>query len=387
MSTSTAPEVKKFTEIKKGLYWLIILGVIGVIAILSLILIIPLWGYSLDIFGIKIGPVQVLTLLGGLWIVESVVVVKVNEYLGVTLFGRPVAINGPGIYFVPKGLFHLYRVRSDIMEEFWPDHPNKVFHGEDKDTLPDGNSRAWRFLSGAPKDGGGTNAPIKRKDVDFSNILEVQQTIEISGFVAWRVNMNALFDYIIASGNNREEVRLQILAIIRGNLTVEASKYTVAELMPQLDAIALNLQEKIQKVVGDTYGIDIKTLKIDPPNISRDLAAAQRDANKARAEAVATKTKADAEEYRLTKEGAGKANAIQAEIESVGKGVTEAARTMGMSPATVYAGRIAENTIGQSSVTVLGTETFSNVVGGIGASVLTGLNKNTPTTEKKDGGE
>ena len=392
MSTNSPKETDLIKKDSKDSF-LIHKGLLSLVKIITYVVMVALgfmiflfWDYTHNLFGLKISPAQVLSLLLALWIVESFLVVRVNEYLGVTFFGKPVDVRGPGWYFLPKGFFHLYRVRSDIMEEFWPDHPNKVFHGEDKDILPDGNSRAWRFLSGAPEDGDDTKAPLK-KEVDFTNILAVQQTVEISGFVAWKVNKSSLFNYIIASGNNREEVRLQILAIIRGNLTVEVSKYTVAKLMPELDVIALNLQDKIQKVVGDTYGVDIITLKIDPPNISRDLAAAQRDANKARAEAVATKTKADATRYELTQEGFGKAAAVQAEIEAMGRGVTEAAKTMGMDPATVYAGKIAEQTIGQGSVTVLGTESFSNVVGGIGASVLAGLNKNTlKATEKKEGG-
>lgn len=318
------------------------------------------------------------------WVGDAITILEVNEFCGLTLFGRRVTTFGPGLYLFPRLLFKRYIFKSDIYEIYWPAKQDEIFHGLDEQLVPAGLSRAWRFLTGAPNAKGNRTSGQTSEEVSFSNILDVQQFVSLSGFTAWQIQRERLFDLILASGGKTSEVEDQIFSITFGHLTSQVSKYTISKLNQNLQKIAKSNEKEIQKVLGEKYGVKIITHTINPPNISHGLAEAQRDANKARAAAVKTKTEADAEKYRLIRVGEGDGQGDKARIKGEGEGIKDASDLLDMSPEAYYAGRVAKDTLGEGDVTVLGTESIGNMVSGIASSLLRGVTGKKTKKENTD---
>ena len=64
--------------------------------------------------------------------------VQADQIAVLTLFGNPKDILGPGLPFVPIGLFNLEYLPTTVNQEEFPAQPEKVYHGEIIDTLPEG---------------------------------------------------------------------------------------------------------------------------------------------------------------------------------------------------------------------------------------------------------
>jgi regulator of protease activity HflC (stomatin/prohibitin superfamily) len=314
---------------------------------------------------------RIVAILLTVWVADAFLVIKVNEFGAVTFFGIAAKTFNSGPKIAPRGLFTRFIYRSDVYEEFWPAKPDLISYVDDNTPIQEGFTRAWRFLTGTPKEIVGKKGE-NAKRITEANVLDVQQFVSMSGFMTWRVKREKVFEFIIASEGDVTQVRTQILGLVKGTLTQEVSKYTVGVLNTKLAEVAEGLKDEILKNLGE-YGIEVLISRIDPANFSHGLAEAQRNLNISRAGAVKTQIEAEARKYSTIKDAEARKEEIRLALEGEGEGIKKAAELMNIEPGEVFAGKVAEKTIGETDTVILGTESFQNVLGGLSSTILKGL--------------
>lgn len=322
-------------------YW-IVLCVYGVlVAGMVVLYIIPRWNDVDHLFGVDISVAQLVAGILGLHIVLSIWILHPAEFGATTCLGLAVNTYNPGPHFMPFGIFQRRVFPSDLIELPLPASPNLLFDGDDKDPVPKGMERVWRFVTGAPE---------KASDPSETNQLQVQMVLSVSIFVAWRLRRTGAFNYIISASGDPDQVREQVSGIAQAVLGPACGKRTVAEIISDLNQIATEVRTKIEEVLGP-WGVDIITCRVNSPNISHDLATAIRDAAKARAVAVKKITEA-------------KGTTAETGAPEVGlaEGLKVAAELLGLSTEQVLAAFVARNTIGAASTIVApGTDGLANM--------------------------
>lgn len=394
-TTDDAPEVERESLVdvqqNRPLYFAVLIVWAALIGATFIFYVIPSWGAEEGVLEARLTGVVLAVYVG-----FSLMFVRLNEFGALTFFGKPTITLGPGAYPAPWGLFKRYHVSAEVHEFYWPAKLDNIFYGDDEVPVPAGKERAWRYLSGAPKkpvltkqrrkelvereqkDSGATQV-LADMGVDVHNVLNVQQVIAVSGFSTWRVLRDRVFQYIIAASNDPAQVNAQMFGYMRTLLAQQVSKYTVGDFNAHLEKVGAELRESVDRRMRQ-YGVFVDTTEVNSPNISHEFAKAIRDSNEARARAVATKVTADGDYYAAVRKAEGERALAREPIIGRGEGVKQAAESMGLEPASVFAGQVAENTMGEGDMTVLGTESLNNVLGGLTAQIAKNMRR-TPTPQ------
>lgn len=331
------------------------------------------------------------------WLILSLKRVDTEECAGITFFGSPVWMTGPGLKLIPWGLLEITYLPGTVNQEQFPAEPELIFKGPDDQLLPEKSIvingeqvtrqmvRPIRVTTAGPdpkrkrgaaklRNGNRDTHDEEYEDKLERDILDSRMALEISFFVRWRILSKCIFDFIINAGGDVEEANKQMRDAGEQLFAEEFATRTPGVIIQDFAAIRGALENAIKKrVVG--WGVEIIQVGWTSPDLGITVSQALRDipANKARA--IATRVRARADAYNVTKN-----------LEGEGEGLKAQARKLGVTGADVLAARVAHDSIGKGDV-ILGTEGLAQVFGLIKA-VKGGMEKESKTEKKpEDKGE
>ncbi len=349
----------------KSLFWGINVGVLmACILTLSVAIVTgsthTLWGEE------NLSSAQLICGFFIIWIAASLKVIQVDEVGAVFFYGTPMLTMHRGPKLLLAGIFQLEKFQSSVIQNQFPDEPELIQKTDDKTFLEE--------VVVVLADG----TAIKRKKVrplrvttrrpsadDVDDILNSQMTVEFTFWVRWVIKDP--FALIIGTGGDVDEAVRQMRDTGESRLNIEVTQMTPSELISQFDGLQKRLFAGIRDSVAD-WGIEVKDVGLATPDLNHEVAIAMRDITIAKANAVRTRTTADAESYRLAQEGAGRAQARAAELAGEGRGYKEGAELMGIAPSEFLAAQVARDTIGEGDL-ILGTEGIAQAVG-LGKKIL-----------------
>lgn len=277
------------------------------------------------------------------YIVASYRRVQTYEVGGVMVLEKPAKELEPGWHFVPLWLAELHTYPIGRLQKQYPAEPELIFKGEDNLPLPPGMVREIRVTTAAPK------AATPGTD----DVLNVQKVISVTFFVVYRIANRRFFDfYTKIPGESWPEKREYIERLIRDSaetdIVEKVSNYTLGEVLSQITTINTELKKCVQENV-ESFGIEIIDVKMQNPDISRDLATALNEIPIANARAKATVTNAEAAAHATKVTAQADAEAIEVKAAAKGKGQRIAADAMSMDPAEYRAGEVAVESLSQNA--------------------------------------
>lgn len=300
--------------------------------------------FTLDHRIYHLGPVCVEIGLTYLWLSWKVVA---PDSVGAAYFyGTALSRLASGPRFLPYGLIQL-RTFSKNMKEFQcPGEPEKVYKGDDKDTLPDGMVRPIRVTTATQKKGddpkSGSGGPL---DTQMSMIVN---------FVFQYVVDNIL-DFIANFSGDFAEVEKQLRDIGEQRVGEIAAKNTPETFIEKLEEINGELGELVSERF-ERSGIKIISVRLISPDPSHGVSEALAKVPKARAEAQARIIEADATKVEKTKAGEGEAAARLAMLEAEAKGLKKMIQDLGVKGEAVLAAQTAGKLAENAGTIVVGTQ-------------------------------
>lgn len=272
------------------------------------------WEITVSFLEIEWDIGALLLLASVLYVLMSLEVIKTNERVGLTMFGRPVILLEPGLYYVPWILLQMVKYPRTVIQAQFPGEPEHVIKGDDAVF-----SQTYAKLS--PEERKTFVRPIRittahpKNDSALKDApLNAQMTIEVS-FVVRFLIVN-VFNFS-ANIENIESAIRQIRDTGEALLSISISKRTTAEVVEKLQEIKDELEEATKKATK-TWGVVIESVSILSPDINHKVAEGLRDATAARATKLKTTTDAEAERDKRRLHGEGDAAAMKAVQKATG---------------------------------------------------------------------
>ena len=240
-------------------------------------------------FGITFSGGPTLILLAMIYLMLSLKEVGANEVAGAFCYGKALVRLSPGLHFIPLFLMQVLKAPRTVQEFQCPDDPERIFKGDDKETLPLGMVRPIRAVTRAPEN-------IEK------DILDTRMTLSVNFAVQYAIT--GIFDYTANFGST-EEIQKQLRDIGEVTIVEDITQNTPASFIKNLPKINLKLAEQVKERFENS-GVNIISVRLLSPDISHEVSMALAGIPKARAEAAQVEAKAEGEKTRLTKEGEGK---------------------------------------------------------------------------------
>lgn len=305
---------------------------------------------------------------GLLHFAAGVRIIGPNDFAAILVLGYPTIVVTGRLIVVPPGIFLLVLFTRQTTQNELPAEPDKIFRDEDKQAVPEGMKPPIRitFANPDPKD-------IKAKTVDPSDPLEQRTTNEVSIFVRWRIIEP--WDFYVNIGNIDEATRQLEDTSVRF-LQEKLTKMTPSQAFKSLHEINEELDNLIRKKT-DSWGIQLIDASIKLIGLSRSLNTSIQAIAQSKAAKQSAIITAEGEEQKLTLEGQGRANAVQAEIDARTKGMKKMAGDLDVDEELIVGAEMAR-AIGQSpsEKIIIGTQGFTELVG-IGKAIA-GISGNRP---------
>jgi len=273
---------------------------------------------------------------------------------------------GSGPHFIPWGLMQL-STRSRLVQEFQcPGEPEKVFRGHDSDPLPsEGMVRPIRVVTRAP-------------EKEDTGILDAQMTLIVSFVVQYVIgdvlNFNSNF-------GSTQQVESQVRDIGEVIIAEAASATTPAGFIKKLPEINASLITAMEDRL-DHSGIEIISVRMISPDVSREVSAALAGIPVASAKAQARIIAATANETELAKEGAGKASAEQAMLVAKAAGRKKMATELNVAGSEILAAETANSLVNANTVIVGANSGMQELMGAVTA-IRTTLQQPQPKGDTK----
>ncbi len=319
-----------------------------------------------------------------IWMSTSIAFVGADEIGMAYFYGIPISTIDSGPKLIPAGILQLDIFPASVIQNQFPDEPEYIQKTDDSAPLEtvrirnaDGTIterykvRPMRITTKAPAKADKSSNDTKN---DSDSILKAQMSLEFTFWVRWKIIDPYLFT--LATSGSIDETVKQLRDSGESSLNEDVTTRTTDELVSEFNSVQKNLLEKIKADV-DGWGIQIIAVGLTAPDITKDVASALQDIPIAKASAQVTRITADAESYRLEKEGQGRAKARTAEIVAEGQGYADSAKIMGVTTTEILRAQVARETVGKGDL-ILGTEGLAQVMG-IGKALLEN------TKEKKNG--
>ncbi len=325
---------------------------------------------------------QIFLGLAILWLAFSVKRIGPDEQGAILLWGKTMIAVRRGPKVVIAGIFQLERFGASVRNRQFPDDPEFIQKTDDKIpleqveiTLPDGTKKIRNKVRPIRLT---TAKPVPGQDDD---ILNVQMVVEFTFWVRYIV-VNPFLYIVNAQGFDDASRAAAVEGQMRDTgetaLTLEVTKLTPSQLISQMEDLQVKLESALKaKIVR--WGVEIVDLGLTSPDLSHELSSALRDipkekANAAKALAIAAqvRTQADAESYRLTKEGEGLGNKREAELAGEGRGYKKMAEILNIEGREALAAQVARDTVGEGDL-IVGMDGVRDVIA-MGKMVL-GNNK------------
>lgn len=253
------------------------------------------------------------------WILAGVVVcyniacfqiVGPTELGAILLFGKPVKEVSSGLVFTPFGLTTLVRETKLVFLEQYPAPPEKVWKG-DEDKLPEGMVPPIRITH----QGQGSDDPLSRR-----------MTSEIIVIVRYKIEDFVTFFSTVGFVS---EMRKQIKEITIAKAREIMAKKTPAGTLAELEVVNDCLTSEVRQIV-QSWGVQVLDVKIEDLDLGHKVNKSLRDVPASELEALVTITRANAEQERLIREGAGIARARQLLLEAEALGYKKIAQELGL---------------------------------------------------------
>lgn len=303
-------------------------------------------------------------------------------------FGQPAGELDSGLPFIPLVLFTLEKHFITVQQKEFPAEPQNVYRGEMKERgeLPEDMKPPIRvnfrpsitddeakFIFG---DEYTTTDHQKNQDITFNaNVpedgLSLQRvTAEVYPVIRWRIKDITAFVRNIGS---IEEVNRQIEDELFSVLTRICQKISIAQAQQNFQWInALLWLAVISRIQADKYGrsaswgIDVEGVFLKYIHLHHNLNGAIGEASEADFKGKATERAASAEQVRLTKEGAGTAEAIKAAERAKLKGRADGVedlKNIGIDAQTAASLLVASDVSEGGNTVVVGPEGFTQLAG------------------------
>lgn len=315
------------------------------------------------------------------WSALSLKKIEPDELGAVLFWGKTMIPVRRGPKFIVAGIFQLERFKASVRQNQFPDEPEFVQKTDDETPLqmveidlPDGTKmsrskvRPIRITTGKPEEG---------KEGD---ILNVQMVVEFTFWVRWIV-VNPFLYIVNTDGSDDASRAAGVVKQMRDTgesaLSKEVTTMTPSVLISNFAGLQSKLQQAVIEKVAP-WGVKVVDLGMTAPDINHQVASALRDIPKEKAIAVQVRTKADAEAYRLEKEGEGLGKKRAAELTGEGRGYKAMADILGITGGEALAAQVARDTVGEGDL-IVGMEGITQVLA-MGKAVLA----NSKKPEKKE---
>lgn len=249
---------------------------------------------------------QVLVFIPAIWLLASIFKLELNEIGGFTFFGYPVKNVGPGPKLIPWVFFKLHTFNRDAQQKQFPADPEFVFKGEDKQELPKGMYRPYRYTTGKPT-----------KTAGVTNPLDIQMALEFLFFL--RIQIEDPLKFIVKYGD-LDKFWNQVRDT--GDKTLNeliSERKGVAKVIEDTRGIMNALENKMVELCAEG-GVKVIESGLSAPDLTHDLSKALRDLGSGRAKAMATA-------FEIDKVGDAKANAAAAMITKTSEALKTADET------------------------------------------------------------
>jgi len=258
-----------------------------------------------------------------------------------------------GPVFIPWGVCKLERVPKNVFQQELPGEPENVWSATKEDgseapvpeQLPEGMKLPIRVTFNDndpnPKDDPLKKLSEKNPDIGFTFLppnksqskidpLHQRITAKVTPIVRWRVKNPRDFLISFSGKDDKEkftEGKKQVEDLVTAETVAVLSIGTLGRALSNIDGLAKLIANNVrQKVSDSSWGVEIILIELKPfglshklntsiQKVAESLAEGQAESLKANGQRDARNKLADAESYRLKKEGEGKGAAKKAEIE------------------------------------------------------------------------
>lgn len=239
------------------------------------------------------------------------------------LFGKPIEEVGPGLVFVPYGIFSLARETALIIQEQYPDEPENVWKGDQEK------------ISGQFGPSGKPMVPPIRithkggsKEESEADPLNKRMTTEVSFIVRYKIKKGHFITFLKTIGNVNE-ARRQIKDTVVSTARKELARKTPAETLKDWKEVDVILKSDVETLVR-SWGVAIEDTYMEEVDLGKTVNTSLRDVPDSVLQKEVTQTRADAEKYKRVQEGMGTAEAARVFLEAKAIGYKKIASELGL---------------------------------------------------------
>lgn len=269
-----------------------------------------------------------------------------DQFAAAYFWGRALKILERGPVFRPLGLVQVEFAPSILGQFQAPGEPEEVFHGDNTAPLPRGMVRPIRVT---------TRDRIRGEN----GKLDAQMTLDVSFYIQFQIYDFLQFVSTVGTFKHAKKLMRDTCETLVGEW---ATTHTVNGLilsLPQFNKIVDNRLRKLTK----NWGMQIFEAKMLSPDLSHDLAAELRNIPKTRLQVDQVRERADGEQYRLAKEGRGKASARRSFLTAEADGLEAQKKQLSVTGEAVIAKTVAENALANADSVLMGGGAVAELTG------------------------
>lgn len=336
--------------IRTEVYWRFVSAYLVLIPLIILFVHI-FTGPGVERFGLNWSWGGLVTILSVLHVIASIKKRSIDEHVGVSILGMPVLEKyNPGPLLVPyiPGVVKITRMTRNILQNQFPGEPEQIEWRDEKDVLaelvggklPDGKVWPIRAPTGPAREGDRVGGPAWSKDDPFN----IQATLSVAFYV--RYGVRNLFQFLQVVGMDDPcdpfaRLRQQLRDTGERVLLEEFRSRNYALIIEEISTISETMKAAFDTIT-EQWGVDIAEVGVLMPSLGHLFNTSVREIGQAKAKAQQTRITADADEYKFTKEGAGRGKANKHELAGSIRGLAEATK-VGIDPAVIVAATAARN--------------------------------------------
>lgn len=279
---------------------------------------------------------------------------------GLTVFHIPFAEPKTGPTFVLFPFAQLILIPIGSPQFQFPDEPEWVFNGDDKDPLPiktiNGETREmvrpYRVVTGGPREG-------------YKSHLNIQLTTKATGTT--KFHFEQIFDFWIRiTGKTYAEkiieLRRQMYDTWSDTVVEEFEARPIGLVIDEGKEIRKNLRANFEKYTNYS-GVKIEETTLRSPDLGHELSGRLSEIGEANAKAEQTRIDADAAKYAAVKAGEGVAEADLAKRKAEADGAKYEADVLKIEGREVFAARTAQQIFGDKTQYVFGLPGVTELAG------------------------
>lgn len=350
------------------LYWFALGGLAALWFLLGLIFI----GQTFNAVGYEWNTELLIWIFGILHFAAGIRVIDANRIGGIFVLGWPTCQITGQLLCVPPGLLWMKDEEILTKEMEIPAEPENI----------------WREEAAPPADRPNLRPPIRitfAEGKDKDDPLQRRVTEEVSFFV--RLRIEKFFNFYVRIGE-MNEAKHQLEDVGVSYLAEVLPGHTLSEAIKKVGDYSGQLKERlVEATIG--WGAKVVTARVKQFPFSRSLNAAIQKMAEETAGKRAAIIKAEGEKQKLTLEGKGAANAVQAGIDARTNGYKKMAKDLGVHGKDVLGVETARAIGGSESTKIIvGTGGFADLIGaGVAiADTVKGSPAKTPTSAPSQGG-